>query len=181
MKPFIDSLWLKAFWNGIGRRYMQSKKKRKNVKQIPFRLWDFPPFLWSIICLVLWHFRWGRFHIIVTAASLFLWGFKWQRLLAWEIGCLHYWLGHIVLTEIVVKILGWFACVTLAWVLSINSGEILLLQRVRHHVSVCSFRLSVTLPAAADYKPYRNQETVYCLFLCLWPWIVFGCFGLCLL
>lgn len=38
---------------------------------------------------------------------------------------------------------------------------------VRHHVSVCSFRLPVTLPAAVDYKPYCNQETVYCLFLCL--------------
>lgn len=43
MKPFIDSPLPKAFLNESGRRYVQSqKKKRKNVKQITFHLWDFP-------------------------------------------------------------------------------------------------------------------------------------------
>lgn len=49
---------------------------------------------------------------------------------------------------------------------------------VRHQGAVCSFRLSVTLPAAADYNPYLNQQTLCCLFLWLWPRVVAGCSGL---
>lgn len=47
-----------------------------------------------------------RLHIMVSSSALSLWVFKWQRLLAWEMGYLHYWLDHIVLTEIAKNILG---------------------------------------------------------------------------
>ena len=86
----------------------------------------------------------GRLCIIVAAVSLSLWGIQWQSLLARETGCLHYWLGHAVLTEIAEDILGWLACVKLACFLSITSGrEFVAAACVRHHVSGCSFRLSV--------------------------------------
>ena len=77
----------------------------------------------------------GRLCIIVSVVSFTLQGFQWQRLLVGETRCSCYRLGHTVLTEIAVNILGWFACVKLACFLSINSGEILLLPRVLDIVS----------------------------------------------
>lgn len=181
LKSFIDSPLLKALWVEVWGYMCKAKRNGKMLNKLP------SPVRFSShssqLCLpnpLTFQTR-GRLCIIVPAVSFSLWGFKWQRLLVWGTGCLHYWLGHTRWAEIAVNILGWFACVRLACFLSINSGEILLLlQCVRHHVSGCSFRLSATLPAAADYKPYLHQQTVCCLFLCLWPRRVVQCFGQCL-
>lgn len=76
----------------------------------------------------------------------------------------------------------WLICMCQVGLLLVHQfwGDFVAAVCVRHHVSGCSLRLSVTLLAAADYKPYLNQQTVCRLFLCLWPRIVVPCFGQCL-
>lgn len=130
MKPFIDSPLPKALLNESGRRYVQNQKKKgKMLSKLLFTCEVFLSLQHYLPPLLTFQAR-GRLCIIVAAVSLSLWGIQWQSLLARETGCLHYWLGHAVLTEIAEDILGWLACVKLACFLSITSGESLLLLRV---------------------------------------------------
>lgn len=126
----MDSPLLKAFWVEVRGYMCKAKRNGKMLSKLPspvrFSSHSSRPYLPNPLTFQ----TRGRLCIIVPAVSLSLWGFKWQRLLVWGAGCLHYWLGHTLRAEIAVNILGWFACVKLACFLSINSGEVLLLLHV---------------------------------------------------